>query len=65
VTARHLTFRQRQMATRLARRISDVHWPGPDGCGVCGIVGCAVLPPALAWLAVTEDPYAPPGWPWR
>jgi hypothetical protein len=61
-----LTRRQRQLATRLARRISDAHWPAPDGaCRHCRIVGCPVLPPALAYLTVTDDPYPPPGWPWR
>jgi hypothetical protein len=60
-----LTLRQRRLATRLARRMSDAHWPGSDGrCRVCGTVGCAVLPPALAWLTVVGDPHPPPGWPW-
>jgi hypothetical protein len=58
------TARQRALATRLARRISDAHWPDPrtDLCPTCGIVGCAILGPALAWLDATQDPYPPPGW---
>lgn len=60
------TPRERRLATRLARRISDAHWPGPDDrCRVCRIVGCAILGPALAWLNATGDPHPPPGWPWR
>jgi hypothetical protein len=58
------TPRQRRLATRLARRISDAHWPGPDDlCPTCRIRDCAILGPALWWLDATRDPYPPPGWP--
>lgn len=58
------TARQRRLATRLARRMSDAHWPGEDDlCPTCGTVGCIVLGPALIWLSAVRDPYPPPWWP--
>jgi hypothetical protein len=60
------TLRQRRLATRLARRISDAHWPTGGGiCPVCGTTyTCAPLSAALVWLDAVRHPHPLPGWPW-